>query len=281
MLAIQKSLHHMLAIEEHCIEVLGKCLYSRFVFLHNIICSKSVSMRIFISHTILGSSPWLHEHVDSAHCIMAAFVACIGRSASAPRKFRGARAEVPRRPRGGSAAPARRFRGAQARRFRGTRAEIPRHPKCGKSASFRAELIPLDIQCVKKLSFPCHVLYDSIELVRSSKRKNHKFQKSLHHMLAIQKSLHHMLAIEEHCIEVLGKCLYIRFVFLHNIICSKSVSMRIFISHTILGSSPGYTNMLTLPTASWLPLLPASAHFTLDYPELSQSALPGSSTSSM
>ena len=38
-------------------------------------------------------------------------------------------------------------------------------------------------------------------------------QKSLHHMLAIQKSLHHMLAIEEHCIEVLGKCLYSRFVF--------------------------------------------------------------------
>ena len=158
-----------------------------------------------------------------------------------------ARAEVPRRPRGGSAAPARNNHG------------IPR----------------------KKLSFPCHVLYDSIELVRSSKRKNHKFQKSFHHMLAIQKSLHHMLAIEEHCIEVLGKCLYIRFVFLHNIICSKSVSMRIFISHTILGSSPGYTNMLTLPTASWLPLLPASAHFTLDYPELSQSALPGSSTSNM
>ena len=178
-----------------------------------------------------------------------------GRSASA-------RAEVPRRPRGGSAAP--------ARKFRGTRAENPRRSARNNHGIPR-----------KKLSFPCHVLYDSIELVRSSKRKNHKFQKSLHHMLAIQKSLHHMLAIEEHCIEVLGKCLYIRFVFLHNIICSKSVSMRIFISHTILGSSPGYTNMLTLPTASWLPLLPASAHFTLDYPELSQSALPGSSTSNM
>ena len=89
MLAIQKFFHHMLAIEEHYIEVLGKCHYSRFIFLHNIIYYKSVNVHIFMFHIIIICNnilvfshnfrvfPWLHEHVDSAHCIMAAFVACI------------------------------------------------------------------------------------------------------------------------------------------------------------------------------------------------------------